>query len=59
MSAFGRFETTAAVRFGSIEWPTLTKVAFRPLSGLTVFLQSGLSHYKSYFATVTYSRRRE
>jgi hypothetical protein len=35
MAAISRFETIAAVPFGSIEWPILAKAAFRPLSGLS------------------------
>ena len=38
MSNVGRFETIAAARFESIEWPILVKEAFRPLSSL--------SHYR-------------
>ncbi len=45
MSVVGRFETNAAVCFGSIEWPILAKEAFRPLSGLTVSVRLGPSHY--------------
>ena len=40
-----RFESIAAVRFESLEWPILVKAAFRPLSGLAVPVRSGLSRY--------------